>query len=452
MAEPMPDVVTDLREVMARTQRDTAFTALPHNSMEAPATISAADLMAKVFPEPKWAVQGLVPEGATLLVGAPKKGKSWLVLGLAVAVAAGGMALSKVEVEAGPVLYLALEDGQRRLQERLERMLGDEPPPADLWLATEWPRVGQGGPEALDAWLTAHPTARLVVVDTLAKLRADTGHDRNLYQADYAAMGAFKQVADKHSVALVVVHHTRKAEAEDPLESVSGTNGLTGAADTILVLRSEVGRADAALYLRGRDVAEADHALSFDPATCTWHLLGDAAEYRLTEGRAAVLKLLASSATPMTPKQISEVLGGDRATIRKHLRRMAEAGQVVSADGKYHLPPATGATPATPVSPATGATGQEVDPGQAPLPPATGATRVAGDTGATPPVEAQHPVAVAGVAGVAGTYQPVAPQPVAPVAGVAPLWEELPDPTEDDDPLPWDTHPAEDEEGDQWTR
>jgi AAA domain len=137
-----------------------------------PTIISASDLVAKVFPEPRWAVDGVVPEGLNLLAGPPKMGKSFLLLGLGVAIAAGGYALGKVPVAAGDVLYLALEDTQRRLQERLVRILDGAPAPDRLHLVTAWPRLDDGGVAAIDTWLGAYPAVRLVAIDTLAMIRS----------------------------------------------------------------------------------------------------------------------------------------------------------------------------------------------------------------------------------------------------------------------------------------
>ena len=313
-----------------------------------PAAISAADLVRKRFPEPRWAVPGVLPEGAALLAGAPKKGKSWLLLGIGVAIAAGGRALGSLPVAAGEVLYLALEDNERRLQERLLRVLDGASAPSRLHFFTRWPSLGDGGAEALDAWLTAHPGTRLVCVDVVARIRPPVAGSANLYQADYATMSALKTVADAHGVALVGVFHTRKAEADDPLDTINGTTGLAGAADTILVLTRERGRADAALYVRGRDVPEADHALSFDPVTCTWSLLGDAAEYRLTEERAAIVGALRDAGAELAPKEIADALGKKGEAVRYLLHKMAKAGEVVGVAGRYSLPLDTPNAPNTP--------------------------------------------------------------------------------------------------------
>src|SRR5215207_710344 len=229
--------------------------------------VSATELMAIEFPEPRWIVPGIVPEGTTILAGKPKMGKSWLALGTSVAVAAGGVALGTKRVERGAVLYLALEDNPRRLQSRLKKLLPGGAAPEGLELATEWPRLGDGGLDALEAWLNTHPDARLVVIDTLAKFRTgQTG--KSLYKEDYEAVEPLVELAAHHNVAILIVHHLRKLGADDPLDQVSGSMGLTGGADGALVLNRERGRADAYLYVTGRDIEEEKElALSWDSTT-----------------------------------------------------------------------------------------------------------------------------------------------------------------------------------------
>jgi hypothetical protein len=304
-----------------------------------PTLITADALMRKVFPEPRWAVPGIFAEGLTLLVGAPKLGKSWLGLTTAVAVAHGGRAVGKIPVDQGDVLYLALEDTERRLQERLSMTLRGDVAPSRLTIATEWPSLTEGGAAHITQWLTTHRDARLVIVDTFQRIRgAQNGNQQNLYASDYEAAGKLKRIADEFSVAVVLIHHTRKASAEDPLDMVSGTTGLAGAADTTCVLRREIGRSDATLYIRGRDVPEADHALSFDVDTCAWTLLGDASEFRISEERRDILNLLRDAPTPMSPKHIAEALSKKDGAVRKLLHTMVKAGEVDGVGGAYRLP------------------------------------------------------------------------------------------------------------------
>lgn len=296
------------------------------------------DLMAATFPEPRFAVPGLIPEGLTLLAGAPKLGKSWLMLGVAVAVAAGGRALGKIAVGQGDALYLALEDPPRRLETRLRQLLGGDGCPDGLHLETAWPTMADGGAKQLNGWLTTYPGCRLVVVDVLARVRGGTDDRASRYDADYAALAPLKALADAHQVAVVVVHHVRKASAEDFLETVSGTNGLAGAADSVLVLTRARTSADAVLNLTGRDVEEAKLALRFNPALGAWALMdGVAADYELTRERRDVLDLLRSQG-PMRPRAIAEALDRDRAAVRQLLGRMVTDDQLDTADGIYVVP------------------------------------------------------------------------------------------------------------------
>jgi hypothetical protein len=318
----------------------------------------AVELMATEFPPPKWAVPGLICEGITLLAGPPKVGKSWLSLGLGVAVAAGGMALGAVHVHKGPVLYLALEDTARRLKSRLGKVLGDHPAPAGLTLVTQCPPLTSGGDVLIARWLDAHPGARLVVIDVFAKLRGAPPPGASAYDADYAAIGRIKKIADHYAVAVVLVHHVRKMASEDFLAEVSGTNGLAGAADAVLVLKRSRGEADAVLHITGRDVDEAEHAAKFEPETGSWQLLdGPAVNHTVEPTRKALLDYLTDH-PGSGPKQIAEGTGLDHELVKKTARRMAEDGQLDNTNGRYRLPGDTrdplGAVPGVPAVPAAG--------------------------------------------------------------------------------------------------
>jgi hypothetical protein len=138
------------------------MTALPdrvlHPVPERPQTTwNAVELMAVSFPEPTWAVPGIIAEGVTLLAGPPKVGKSWMSLGLGLSIAAGLPALGSIAVEAGPVLYLALEDTPRRLQSRMRTVLAGRPAPSTLTLDTYCPPLPNGGDQYIAGWLDETP-------------------------------------------------------------------------------------------------------------------------------------------------------------------------------------------------------------------------------------------------------------------------------------------------------
>jgi hypothetical protein len=178
------------------------------------------------------------------------------------------------------------------------------------------------------------------------------GRDR---AADYAAIGHAKAIADHHSVAIVLVHHVRKAAADDYLSEVSGTNGLAGAADATLILKRQRGQADAMLYLTGRDVDESEYALRFIADSGAWCLMdGPAADYTLTATRAAILRYLREN-PGSGPRAITEGTGLNSDKVKKTCQRMAANGQLSSdAAGKYRPAPsgnATGTVPAVPAVP-----------------------------------------------------------------------------------------------------
>lgn len=307
---------------------------------------TAAELMATDFPAPRWAVPGIVAEGVTVLAGAPKAGKSWLALGLGVAIATGGKALGSVDVAAGPSLYLALEDTGRRLKTRLAKVLGTDLAPDTLTLATECPPLPSGGAELISGWVERHDGVRLVVVDVLARVRGPASRDMSSYDADYRAVCLAKEIADKHRVPFVIVHHTRKAGAADFLDEVSGTQGVAGAADTVLVLKRMRGKADAVLHVTGRDVEETSIALSFAADLGAWQMSATPAdEIMLGDTRAVILRYVREHEGDR-PKEIAEGTGLDAATVRQTVVRMADDGQL-DTDGKGRYFPVTHVTAVT---------------------------------------------------------------------------------------------------------
>ena len=303
-------------------------------------TLTADGLMTMELPEPRWIIEPYLTEGLGLLCGRPKIGKSWMALGLAAAVAGGTNALGKYRTAVGDALYLALEDNLRRLQKRMKTILQGAPAPAKLDLATEWRKLEDGGLDDLGLWLDMHPDARMVIVDTLAKVRTARKANADIYEHDYAIAKGLKDLADQHQVAIVLVHHLRKATDDDVLNEVSGSTGLTGSVDAILVIKRERGEADASLFATGRDISEADHALQFDAATCRWTVIGEADAYRITKERRAVIRAITEAGEPMTASEIAAAIDKRRDAIRQLLRRMVKAGEILQReDQRYDLLP-----------------------------------------------------------------------------------------------------------------
>lgn len=280
--------------------------------------LTAESLMAMQFKDPTYLVPDTIPENTTLLAGRPKKGKSFLLLNLAVSVACGGYALGKIRVEKRGVLFLALEDKERRLKNRLERILKGEPAPANLYFKTQFKTINDGGIEALDNWLKNHNQVKLVIIDTLAKIKTTMRKNSDLYLEDYACISKLKAISDKHDVALIINHHTRKATSEDLFDTILGTTGISAAADNLMILKKE--RNQAFLSITGRDIEEKELALKFDPETFNWILLGTAEEYKMSNACADVLKVLKDTNKPMQLKEIAKALG-KKADATSHLTR-----------------------------------------------------------------------------------------------------------------------------------
>ena len=321
------DLADFLRDNGAEAFRELMKQARPGYSF--PGVITARDLVKEVFPEPEWIIPGLLPKGGVgILAGAPKFGKSWMCLGMGLEIAAGGYAFGKIPVQQGSILYLALEDTERRLQSRLKMMGGKAP--ERFFLTTKWPRLGDGGTELLEEWLKTRPDCRLIIVDTLQRMRPPEDGNRGLYSQDYETLCSFKSIADEHDVSILVVHHLRKMMSEDPLMEVSGTTGLTGAADTIWILKKERARADAVLFTTGRDINETETAMRFDKNTGLWTILGDADEYRTTKERHEIIKVLRESGEAMRPKEIADILGKNSGSVRNLLAKLVKGNYIKS--------------------------------------------------------------------------------------------------------------------------
>src|SRR5262249_40369006 len=163
-----------------------------------------------------------------------------------------------------------------------------------------------------------HP--RLVIIDTLAHFRKPAA-GKNAYLEDYAALGELQKLASKYNLAIVVVHHDRKAAADDVFDTVSGTLGVTGAVDTIAILNRQAG--GVTFHIVGRDIEGAEKALEFNKATCRWTILGEAADIRRSDERNRVLDALDGAVDGMSPSDLSSDLGISSANAKQILHRMA---------------------------------------------------------------------------------------------------------------------------------
>ncbi|VVT02599.1 AAA family ATPase [Hoeflea sp. EC-HK425] len=297
-------------------------------------TFTANDLQTMDFPPLNFFVEGLIPEGLTLLAGKPKMGKSWMALDLAMSIASGTKALGERTTKKGTTLYCALEDNQRRLQRRIRHNYGNQDAwPSNFHMATQLNKFDQGGLEQLEEWIDEHRPS-LVIIDTLVciKPKSDKG---NGYDADYGALAPLQELAGEYGIAIVVIHHLRKLRGDDPLDMVSGTTGLTGAADSILVLdRKSHGTT---LYGRGREMEDIDIAMQLEDGL--WQILGDSDAVKISSERKAIIEVLENAEKPMGPKAIAEALDQPEDNVRQLLTSMARDGEVKKEGrGKYITP------------------------------------------------------------------------------------------------------------------
>ena len=304
----------------------------PRTTAEVEASsIDAVDLLELDIPPLQWIVPDLLPEGTTVLAGPPKLGKSCLVYQIAVEVALGGELLGR-GIEQGDVLYLALEDGKRRGQTRLRAALGDRSMPRGR-LEVRWSaaKLGEGLERELLDWLDAHPDARLVAIDTLQRVRARGDARRNAYEVDVEDLARLQDIFKDRAVGLLIVHHSKKDAGDDFLASVSGTYGITGSADTTLVIQRKRLETFGKLVVTGRDVQEVEEPVQFNGMT--W----SSAPRSLAEAsfeQAEVYKVIEAEG-PIFAKAIADLIGSSREAAQRLVEKLVAGGSVARARGGY---------------------------------------------------------------------------------------------------------------------
>lgn len=247
--------------------------------------------------------------------------------------------------ECGDVLYLALEDQKRRLKSRYEQMTAklDRKGADRFSMMLSCPRLTQGGEEFIEKWVKNANNPRLVIVDTVGKMRPRRGTRSDDQYADtYDDMGVLKDLADDLGIGVLGIHHTRKTQAEDALEEVLGSTGFTGAADSIWVLKRKRGDNNAILLITGRDIEECSISVKFDPEDGTWKG-GKSGNYQHgITSRDAVLDWAVAHMDEhrtFSPAHVSEAIGMSMEAARQSMMRLAKMGKVIRVrNGLYRLP------------------------------------------------------------------------------------------------------------------
>ena len=239
------------------------------------APISAAELQVKAIPPAVWYVDRLIPAGETILTAPSKFGKSWLSMDMSINVANGMPFLGRTTQKSG-VLYLALEDSERRLKQRMNKLLNNGQAPSNLYFLTKAGTLDTGLIDQLKEQLREKPDIKVIIIDTFQKIRGNT-NSKNMYGADYNDMGALKDFADSNDIAVMLIHHNRKMRDDgDVFNQISGSTGIMGAADTIIVLtRDKRDDKETKMHVTGRDVNEEHYVLEFNKETCRFRMVGD---------------------------------------------------------------------------------------------------------------------------------------------------------------------------------
>lgn len=236
--------------------------------------IDGETLMDMNLPRTKFVIQGILPQGLAIIAGAPKVGKSWLMLDWCVKIAKGEN-IWNFKTTQGTTLYLCLEDKDSRIQDRLLTITDEVT--SDVYFVTECCSLSNGLEEQIRNFVNEHSDTVLIVIDTLQKVRQNTKDIS--YASDYKEIETIKKIADELQIAILLVHHMRKQDDKDPLNKLSGTNGIAGCADTIFTLdRSKRSQNSATLICTGRDIEYRELELNFSKDNHIWDLVSDSVE------------------------------------------------------------------------------------------------------------------------------------------------------------------------------
>lgn len=299
--------------------------------------VTAAELYRTQFAPLIWTVENICPEGATLIAGKPKSRKSWAALAIAVACARGELVFGRLQTRPGRVLYLDLESNQRRMRGRLFSMVGHQMKEMEnLHIYTEWAR-GDDGLAELEAWMLAHPDTILIVIDVVSDFRRPRDPKEDIYAYDRETVKPINEFAERHRVTVLLIHHTRKAKADDVFDEISGSTGLPSAVATMWVLgRAPNGSGEMILALRGRDLINDEPlALEWDDYDNRFKILGAAADATQGAERRAVLKVM-SDDQEWGPKELAAELQKSVNSVQLILKPLLAEGLIERVGrGKY---------------------------------------------------------------------------------------------------------------------
>jgi hypothetical protein len=202
--------------------------------------------------------------------------------------------------------------------------------PDNFYLYTmPFPRMGEGGIRTLRERIQLYPDCRLVIIDTLQKFRPLSNKNANPYQEDYQAISGLKELSDELNISFLIIHHLRKTESEDRFDDISGTFGISGAADGLLLLIRDAGEYLGELRITGRDMDSSEYAMKFNPDILTWNIMGDASEIQSTDQKQILFDAMKEHGGDMSPKEIAEKSGLYDGYVGRMLPYLVKTGVII---------------------------------------------------------------------------------------------------------------------------
>ena len=287
---------------------------------------TAAELMKLELPPPQWLIEGLLPEGLTVLSGAPKIGKSWLSLQIALSITTASPLFGRAPASEKSVLLLALEDNKRRLQDRISKC--GLTPSENFCLTTEW----EDGVSGLKQFLLDNRNIKLCIIDTLAVfLPSQDAKGRNAYDADVTRMRELHNLRRDTGTSLLMIHHDKQGEDSDWASKMNGSSGVIGTADTLIRLSVQKrGSKQAKLQVTGRDVADLELNLKLDDTTMSWQIYKEQDDRQLTALQNDVLQLVPLTPASIRSREIANKLAKEQSQISDILKKLTNRGFIFS--------------------------------------------------------------------------------------------------------------------------
>jgi hypothetical protein len=297
-----------------------------------------SDIISEPYPILKWTVEDICPEGHTILSGRPKIGKTRLLHSIALDVAQGNDTLGVLHTTQCDVLMLALEDNGPRIKRRTSSMYDlRKNVPKNIDVATKWRRWDKGGKEDIEDWLQDHPHG-LVCIDTFIKIAPHASGEKSLYRGDYELLAPVTELAGDTRSTIITVMHNRKMSSDNAWDELSGSTGLAGAADGLLMLRKTRNSDFLSLYVDGRDIIDPrDYALSYDKSTNLYKIEGQAWAVAMAQKQQEIFDLISNYPLGITIRDIAEKLGKNLHTTRVTIQKLKNENKIDLLSGNLYV-------------------------------------------------------------------------------------------------------------------